>query len=77
MIALETNQNPSRLIKHDGKDQILQQPGKVFIWRGEYFHGGALYTQVNRRLFVHVLGPQSNENITKVVQFQSRKNQIR
>jgi hypothetical protein len=25
MIALETNQNPSRFIKHDGKDQILQQ----------------------------------------------------
>ena len=44
IIALETNQNPSRLIKHDGKDQIIQQ-GK--------------------------------DDITKVVQFQSRKNQIR
>lgn len=61
MLALEDDNNPTRIVVED-KVVIIPQ-GCMMIWRGDYAHAGALYTQINHRLFFHVVGPDHKPSI--------------
>ena len=68
ILSLEKNDNSSRIIKSNDKEVVIPQ-GCVLLWRGDYAHAGAAYTQVNRRLFFHILGPNVDISIVEDVEF--------
>ena len=53
LIALEVDSNVTALLNHDG-DRLVIKQGCMAVWRGDYYHGGAEYSVLNRRLHIAV-----------------------
>jgi hypothetical protein len=70
ILALENNNNPTRLLLHTGEEKQITQ-GSFIMFRGDYAHAGCSYSQHNRRIHIAITPSPQMYDYDEVVPLDS------